>query len=134
MGVDGCSVYLIDTAGSHYVLMATDGLNPAVVGKFRFGCNEGIVGFVGERQEPVNLENASDHPRFRYSPELGTDPYHAFLGVPLIHFRRVLGVLVTRLRIRAYSIATRWRFSLPLAPSSQARSIMQLQATPSAGC
>lgn len=100
MGVDGCSVYLIDTAGSHYVLMATDGLNPAVVGKFRFGCNEGIVGFVGERQEPVNLENASDHPRFRYSPELGADPYHAFLGVPLIHFRRVLGVLVTRLRIR----------------------------------
>lgn len=100
MGVDGCSVYLIDTAGSHYVLMATDGLNPAVVGKFRFGCNEGIVGFVGERQEPVNLENASDHPRFRHSPELGADPYHAFLGVPLIHFRRVLGVLVTRLRIR----------------------------------
>ena len=100
MGVDGCSVYLIDTAGSHYVLMATDGLNPAVVGKFRFGCNEGIVGFVAERQEPVNLENASDHPRFRYSPELGADPYHAFLGVPLIHFRRVLGVLVTRLRIR----------------------------------
>ena len=100
MGVDGCSVYLIDTAGSHYVLMATDGLNPAVVGKFRFGRNEGIVGFVGERQEPVNLENASDHPRFRYSPELGADPYHAFLGVPLIHFRRVLGVLVTRLRIR----------------------------------
>jgi phosphotransferase system enzyme I (PtsP) len=39
-------------------------------------------------------------PRFRYSPELGADPYHAFLGVPLIHFRRVLGVLVTRLRIR----------------------------------
>ena len=34
MQVDACSVYLVDAAGSHFVLMATDGLNPAQVGSF----------------------------------------------------------------------------------------------------
>jgi phosphotransferase system enzyme I (PtsP) len=96
MEVDACSVYLIDAAGSHFVLMATNGLNPAQVGVFRVGRGEGIVGFVGERQEPVNLAIASDHPRYRFFPDLDEVSYCAFLGVPLIHLRRLLGVLVTQ--------------------------------------
>jgi phosphotransferase system, enzyme I, PtsP len=96
MEVDACSVYLIDAAGSHFVLMATEGLNPAQVSVFRIGRTEGVVGFVGERQEPVNLAIASDHPRYRRFAELAESHYHAFLGVPLIHLRRLLGVLVTQ--------------------------------------
>jgi phosphotransferase system enzyme I (PtsP) len=94
MRVDACSVYLIDSAGRHFVLMATDGLNPAQVGVFRFGRTEGLVSCVGERQEPINLAAAPDDPR--YLPEPGGAHYAAFLGVPLIHLRRVLGVLVVR--------------------------------------
>jgi phosphotransferase system enzyme I (PtsP) len=94
MRVDACSVYLVDEAGSHFVLMATDGLDPAQVGVFRFGCTEGLVGGVGERQEPVNLAAAQDDPR--YLPEPGGTHFSAFLGVPLIHLRRVLGVLVVQ--------------------------------------
>ena len=94
MRVDACSVYLVDAAGNHFVLMATDGLNPAQVGIFRFGRTEGLVGCVGERQEPVNLAAASDDPR--YLPEPGGTRFAAFLGVPLIHLRRVLGVLVVQ--------------------------------------
>jgi phosphotransferase system, enzyme I, PtsP len=96
MEADACSVYLIDAAGSHFVLMASDGVNPAQVGVFRVGRTEGIVGFVGERQEPVNLAIASEHPRYRFLPDLDQAPYCAFLGVPLIHLRRLLGVLVTQ--------------------------------------
>ncbi len=96
MEVDVCSVYLNDQARGHYVLMATNGLNPAAVGKVRMRHDEGLIGLVGERQEPVNLADAGNHPRYRHLPETGEEPHHAFLGVPIIHYRRVLGVLVAQ--------------------------------------
>jgi phosphotransferase system, enzyme I, PtsP len=96
MAIDACNVYLKDAAAEHYVLMATEGLNPEAVGRLRFGRGEGLVGMVAERQGPVNVENTLEHPGFQYLPELGDEPYHAFLGVPLIHYGRVVGVLVTR--------------------------------------
>jgi GAF domain len=55
MRVDACSVYLVDAAGSHFVLVATDGLNSPQVGIFRAGRQEGLVGCVAERPEPINL-------------------------------------------------------------------------------
>ncbi len=96
MQVDVCSVYLASDDDGDYVLMATDGLNPDSVGEARLAIGEGIVGLVGEMQEPVNLEAASKHPRFRYFPEMGEEPYEAFLGVPVIHYRKVMGVLVVQ--------------------------------------
>jgi len=98
MGVDVCSVYLRDDTRDDNVLMATDGLNPAAVGKVRLPRNRGLVGLVGERQEPVNIRDAAVHPRYAYIPETSEEPYHAFIGVPIIHYRRVLGVLVAQQR------------------------------------
>jgi len=94
--VDVCSVYLVDHDTQEYVLMATKGLNPDAVGHVRLGFDEGLVGLVGERKEPLNLENAEAHPRFRYFPETGEERFHSFLGAPIIHFRRLLGVLVVQ--------------------------------------
>ena len=94
MGVDSCSVLIADGPKGDYVLMATEGLNPESVGKVRLRRNEGLVGLVGERREPINLEDAAKHPRYRYFPETGEERYHGFLGVPIIHYRRVLGVLI----------------------------------------
>lgn len=94
--VDACSVYLIDRDANEYVLMATVGLNADAVGRVRLRQSEGLVGLVGEREEPVNLDNADQHPRFRYFPETGEERFHAFLGVPIIHFRQLLGVLVVQ--------------------------------------
>jgi phosphotransferase system enzyme I (PtsP) len=96
MGVDVCSVYLIDQDANEYVLMATVGLNADSVGKVRLHRSEGLIGLVGEREEPVNLDNADQHPRFRYFPETGEERFHAFLGVPIIHFRQLLGILVVQ--------------------------------------
>ncbi|HEX5515889.1 MAG TPA: phosphoenolpyruvate--protein phosphotransferase [Gammaproteobacteria bacterium] len=96
MDVDVCSVYLVNREADEYVLMATVGLNPDAVGKVRLRPNEGLVGLVGQRAEPINLDNADQHPRFRYFPETGEERFHAFLGVPIIHFRQVLGVLVVQ--------------------------------------
>ncbi|MDO9371243.1 MAG: GAF domain-containing protein, partial [Gammaproteobacteria bacterium] len=100
MSADVCSVYLTDFNRKEYVLMATDGLNPEAVGKVRLALNEGLVSVVSERAEPLNLDNAPDHPRYRFVAETGEDRYHAFLGAPIIHHREVLGVLVVRQRAR----------------------------------
>ncbi|HEY6529957.1 MAG TPA: phosphoenolpyruvate--protein phosphotransferase [Cellvibrionaceae bacterium] len=93
MNTEVCSVYLRDGSGA-YVLMATDGLNPDSVGRVRLAVNEGLVGHVAAREEPLNLEHAENHPKFQYFPETGEERYSAFLGVPIIHHRTVLGVLV----------------------------------------
>jgi phosphotransferase system enzyme I (PtsP) len=60
------------------------------------GPGEGLVGLVAEREEPVNLEDAELHPNFQLLPDIGEEPFHAFLGVPIIHQREVLGVLVVQ--------------------------------------
>jgi phosphotransferase system enzyme I (PtsP) len=96
--VDVASVYLKDTDHGQYVLSATEGLRKNAVGNVRFGLGEGLVGMVGEREEPVNIEDAPSHPRYRFASETGENPYHAFLGVPIIQYGTVLGVLVVRQR------------------------------------
>lgn len=96
MGVDACSVYLCDYAQNKHVLMATDGLYPEAVGSVRLDLGKGLIGFVAERAEPLNLENAPDHPSYQYFPETGEERFHSIIGVPIIHHRKVLGVLLVQ--------------------------------------
>ncbi|WP_286240404.1 phosphoenolpyruvate--protein phosphotransferase [Neptuniibacter halophilus] len=91
-----CSVYLFDPADQRYVLMASEGLNKEAVGSVRLSTAEGLVGLVVERAEPINLENAADHPSFKYVESTGEERFSSFLGVPIIHHRDVLGVLVVQ--------------------------------------
>ncbi|HEB26541.1 MAG TPA: phosphoenolpyruvate--protein phosphotransferase [Porticoccus sp.] len=91
-----CSVYLYSPEDDSYVLMATDGLNPDSVGKVRLSSREGLVGLVASRAEPINLEVADAHPKFAYFPETGEQSFRSFLGAPIIHQRKVLGVLVVQ--------------------------------------
>ncbi|WP_417661505.1 phosphoenolpyruvate--protein phosphotransferase [Pseudomonas sp.] len=100
MGSHVCSVYLLDPETNRFVLMATDGLLKRSIGKVSMAPNEGLVGLVGTREEPLNLENAAAHPRYRYFAETGEERYASFLGSPIIHHRRVMGVLVIQQKER----------------------------------
>ncbi|WP_339489763.1 phosphoenolpyruvate--protein phosphotransferase [Pseudomonas sp. EL_65y_Pfl2_R95] len=100
MGSQVCSVYLLDSETNRFVLMATDGLLKRSIGKVSMAPNEGLVGLVGTREEPLNLENAAAHPRYRYFAETGEERYASFLGSPIIHHRRVMGVLVIQQKER----------------------------------
>lgn len=100
MGTQVCSVYLLDTETQRFVLMATEGLNKRSIGKVSMAPSEGLVGLVGTREEPLNLENAAAHPRYRYFAETGEERYASFLGAPIIHHRRVMGVLVVQQKER----------------------------------
>jgi len=96
MNTQVCSVYLRDPASGRYVFRATQGLNAEQVGVASLAASDGLVGLVAERGEPVNLEEAEEHPRFCFLPGIGEEHFHAFLGVPIIHQRGVLGVLVVQ--------------------------------------
>ena len=98
MNTEVCSVYLVDPETNRYILMATEGLYKKAVGRVSLAQSEGLIGLVGSREEPINLEDAPSHPRYRYFPETGEERFRSFLGVPIIHHRRVLGVLVVQQR------------------------------------
>jgi phosphotransferase system enzyme I (PtsP) len=100
LGVEVCSVYLFDADADEFLFAANEGLNPEVVGKLGLGRKQGLVALVAERAEPINLDNAMLHPRFHPVPEIGEEAFSAFLGVPVIHHRTVLGVLVVQQRER----------------------------------
>ncbi|MCL6415126.1 phosphoenolpyruvate--protein phosphotransferase [Aestuariirhabdus sp. Z084] len=90
-----CSVFLFDNDENCYTLMASEGLNQSAIG-MKLLRSEGLVGQVGLREEPINLQDAASHPKYRYLKESGEERYHAFLGVPIIHHRSILGVLVVQ--------------------------------------
>ena len=91
-----CSVYLQDNDINAHMLMASEGLNKEAVGNVSLGLGQGLVGLVAKHAEPINLQDASFHPSYYYLKETGEEIFHAFLGVPIIHHRKVLGVLVVQ--------------------------------------
>jgi phosphotransferase system enzyme I (PtsP) len=95
---DVCSIYLTDFDDREHVLQATDGLRANAVGRVRLPLNRGLIGWVAERADIVNLDDASAHPRYLHITETGEERYRGFLGVPITQNRRVLGVLVLRQR------------------------------------
>ena len=96
---DVCSVYLVDDSSykeSHFILMATDGLNSDLLGQVKMGFDSGLVGLVAQRADPLSLDDAQQHPRFQMFPDLNEEKYHAFVGIPITHHKKVLGVLVVQ--------------------------------------
>lgn len=98
MNTQVCSVYLLDSEINAHVLMASEGLKKESVGRVRLQVGEGLVGLVASNAEPLNLEDARAHPNYHYLSETGEEEFNSFLGVPIIHHRKVLGVLVVQHR------------------------------------
>lgn len=96
LATQACSIFLLDRRHGEYVLVATQGLNPKAVTKTRIPINKGLIGLVGEREEPINIDDAAKHPRFLHIPEVEEEAYRAFLGTPIIYHRQVLGVLIVQ--------------------------------------
>ncbi|OHB39095.1 MAG: phosphoenolpyruvate--protein phosphotransferase [Phenylobacterium sp. RIFCSPHIGHO2_01_FULL_70_10] len=97
MVAEVCSLYM-RRAGGEMELFATEGLAPDAVHLTRMRPGEGLVGEIMRLGRPLNLADAPNHPAFSYRPETGEDPYHAFLGVPLLRGGRAIGVLVVQNR------------------------------------
>ena len=97
MVAEVCSLYLRRASGD-MELFATEGLKAESVHVTRLGRGEGLVGEIVRLGRPLNLTDAPLHPSFSYRPETGEDPFHAFLGVPLLRGGRSIGALVVQNR------------------------------------
>ncbi len=97
MVAEVCSLYLARKSGE-MELFSTEGLDPAAVHVTRMKPGEGLVGEIMRQGRPLNLSDAPAHPAFSYRPETGEDPFHSFLGVPLLRGGRVVGVIVVQNR------------------------------------
>jgi len=90
--VGNCSLVLVEPGTDVLRIHASYGLNPEIVRTWRARIGEGITGWVAQTGKPLLIENVETHPLFqrkslrRYSTK-------SLLSVPLIHQKRVLGVL-----------------------------------------
>jgi len=97
MVAEVCSLYMRRAAGE-MELFATEGLEAQAVHVTRMKPGEGLIGEIMRLGRPLALADAPEHPAFSYRPETGEDPFHAFLGVPLLRGGRAIGVLVVQNR------------------------------------
>ncbi len=90
--VGNCSLVLLEPGTNVLRIHASYGLDPEIVRTWRTRIGEGITGWVAQNGKPLLIENVETHPLFqrkslrRYSTK-------SLLSVPLIHQKRVLGVL-----------------------------------------
>ncbi|EKT58201.1 phosphoenolpyruvate--protein phosphotransferase [Providencia burhodogranariea] len=115
MQTDVCSIYLADHLHQCYYLMATRGLKKPSGIAIRLGFDEGVVGAVGRQSEMLNLADIREHPEFKYLPQLKEGQLKAFLGVPVVYRRQLLGVLVVQQRERRFFSETEESFMVTLS-------------------
>jgi phosphotransferase system enzyme I (PtsP) len=112
---DACSIFLCDDVQGEYVLMATQGLNEKQIGKARLKFGEGLLGLVGEREEPINVEDAATHPNYLRRPDLAESQFHGYLGIPIIERGELLGVLTVQQHQAHYFAEEEEAFCVTLA-------------------
>jgi phosphotransferase system, enzyme I, PtsP len=95
LGVDASAIFLVDEERVEYVLIASAGFSPSLTEKYRVKLGEGIIGLVGEREEPINLADATQDPDIA---KIGDNQYHGFLGIPILYQGHLLGVLIVQQR------------------------------------
>ncbi len=86
------TLFLLDTENQVLIPYVTCGHDWEQVKEIRFALGEGLAGWVAETGQPLNVTDTAADPRFvRISPDL--DQFISMLLVPLIHEKRVVGVL-----------------------------------------
>ncbi len=89
---DSCFIYVLE--GSDLVLRASKNPHPEVVDRLRIHVGEGITGWVAEHREPVAVPRAAARDsRFQLFSDLPEDNFEAFLSVPALCRRRLVGVI-----------------------------------------
>ncbi|HEK1030213.1 TPA: phosphoenolpyruvate--protein phosphotransferase [Proteus mirabilis] len=115
MHTDVCSIYLADIPHRCFYLMATKGLKKPKGRPVSLSFDEGVVGEVGRLSELINLADIREHPNFTYLPQVKEDDLRAFLGVPIVYRRQLLGVLVVQQKERRLFNESEESFMVTLA-------------------
>ncbi|HUD19645.1 MAG TPA: ANTAR domain-containing protein [Patescibacteria group bacterium] len=91
---DSVLIYVLDPKKSELILRASKNPHAALLQNITMKMGEGITGWVARQKQPVAIaEGASKDSRFKYFRNLPEDTYEAFLSVPIITKRGVVGVI-----------------------------------------
>lgn len=93
VGTDCCTLYMKDQH-QDMVLMASHGL--VETGPVSIPAGRGLVGLVAQKRHALNVAKADAHPSFYYVEGTAEERFQSFCGVPLVHYGKVIGVLVVQ--------------------------------------
>lgn len=86
-----CTIYLLE--GEELVMKATYGFEKEKIGQIRLRIGEGVAGTVARDMQPLNLNRASQDPRYRVFPELHEEKYNSMLSFPITDRKDIYGVI-----------------------------------------
>jgi len=93
LGVEVCSLYLVDREGRRLTLAATNGLDVGQVGRVSLALDEGITGHAAATREHQATRDVNADPRFSWVRGFDLQGLRAMLSMPLIWNDHLVGVL-----------------------------------------
>lgn len=91
---DSVLLYLLDAGKNQLVLRASKNPHAELMQKITMRVGEGITGWVASEKQPVAIsKGAADDPRFKFFRKLPEDRFEAFLSVPIVGRRGIVGVI-----------------------------------------
>ncbi len=91
---DSVLIYVLNPKTQDLILRASKNPHEDLLQKIKMKLGEGITGWVAKEQKPVAIsKGARTDPRFKLFRSLPEDKFEAFLSVPIINKRGVVGVI-----------------------------------------
>lgn len=91
---DSCLIYLLDSKRDILVLRASKNPHADLLTKITMKVGEGITGWVAKEKKPVIISSqAYKDTRFKSFSNLPEDRYEAFLSVPIMDKKGIVGVI-----------------------------------------
>lgn len=91
---DSILVYVIDTKENELVLRVSKNPHHELLRKIKMKLGEGITGWVAKENRAVIISSGANKDiRFKYFRSLPEDKFEAFISVPIINKRGVIGVI-----------------------------------------
>ncbi len=91
---DSVLVYTLDAKAQELLLRASKNPHADLLHKIKMKVGEGITGWVAKNEKPVAItRGANRDPRFKLFRSLPEDKFEAFLSVPIMNKRGVVGVI-----------------------------------------
>ena len=93
MGVDSCSIYLLDPDGRTLRLQASTGLAKRAVGRSTLSVGEGMTGYAVAHNRPILAADARGNAHFKWVEEAEERGFTSLLAVPLVIDQEPIGAL-----------------------------------------
>ncbi len=83
MGMDSCSIYLLEPDNKTLRLRASSGLSQRALGRATLAVGEGMTGYSVEQNQPIFAADAQHDPHFKWVDRTEENVFHSLLAVPL---------------------------------------------------